>query len=761
MRSLSLRARFYRNCILSTIGCAGLSPHLVGVYAQESSTQLEEVVVTARFRDESAQDVGVAMQAVTGSDLEKASVSQFEDIVRLTPGMENLSRGPGKNLPSIRGTASQSTNLDLIAQPLLNTMSFDDVSLKLIRSSGPEVPLFDLDRVVVLKGPQPTYFGEGAVGGSIRFTSRNPDLIETQGRIRVEGSQTEGSSDGNYAIDGSASVPIINNTMGLRVTLFDESRAGFIDNIANGKDDVNTFDNRGGTGVFLYQPTDDFSWRLSGFYAEQKYGFEQSVTDDVDDLESRIPLPYSRDDSSTLISNKFTWILGDITLESVTGYYDRTYEKDAFDPRASFRTLPLLGILDGDVIANTKLTDENLSQELRILTSFDGWINFVGGLLYVDSDSRTQTVDVTDSLVHLALTGTDIFLTADVPYDGEQKSIYGEFQFSFLDDRLRMAAGARYFDQEYKTKLTPPIGEIPIIGPSVGRDTLIFDAETLGADEVGGSVDVFLPRLQIEYDVGDSALVYASASKGARSGLYNAPSTLFLLGITANDPGFDDLFLYQDDTVWSYELGAKSEWLDGTARVNLAAYYSKWDDMQVSTIVGSFPLIQNLGDSEITGLEWELYWSVNEYFSVFSNGSFQEAEFVDAIPLLSEGGEPLVFAPSGTRIPQTADLNFTAGFEGLYPNVVFGADIVGNVTYAYLGDRLNILEIGKLDEEVPDIAVVDARLGLEQEDWSLFLYAKNLFNEIEASYIEDLGSFGSQEFINTPRTIGLTYRHNF
>jgi iron complex outermembrane receptor protein len=753
-----------RSLLCSTLFTIGVTVLANSAYAESDATteeqanEIEEIIVTARYRDEMAQNIGLSMTVMSGDDLAKNNITTFDDLVRATPGLDNISRGPGKNLAAIRGTASTNLNMDYLAQPGLNSVFYDEVALKFIRSSNPELPLFDIQRVEVIKGPQPTYFGEGAVGGSIRFFSNNPDLREVQGRLRAEVSTTAGSDGYNGVVDGSISMPIIGDKLGLRLTAYRDKRDGFIDYTADGVDDANDFKSTGVNAVLLFEPADRFTWRLSTYYSQQAYGYQQTVTGDVDDLTNTLPGFDSRDDTTVLLANKISLTTNNFILESVTGYVDRKYEQQYLDLRATYFTQPNFGITDGFVVSSLELTDKNLSQEFRIVSTFDSRVNFVGGVLYVDSDSLTFGDSRTNSAIYQALLGTDLFVGINIPYDGKQLSVVGELQLSFLNDKLRASAGARYFDQEYVTSLRKPFAAAPIM--AVFGAPAIFDSEAMGADELGGSVNEVLPRIQAEYDIKDNVMVFGSAAKGARSGLYNNPATLFLLGIRATDPEFDELFAYDPDELWSYELGIKSTLMNGAVRANVSLYYTDWKNMQVSRTVGIFPLVGNVADSTIKGLEWDLYWAVNEYFSVFTAGSIQKARFDGEVPLLTFGGPPLETAPKGTRIPQVAERSYALGLEGRYPNVLEGLDLVSNLSYSHTGDRLNMLEVGKLDQMVPALDLVNVRIGLEQEAWSIFLYANNLLNDIEPTFFSDV-SVDTLEFVNTPRTVGLTYRRNF
>ncbi|MCY4565021.1 MAG: TonB-dependent receptor plug domain-containing protein, partial [Gammaproteobacteria bacterium] len=383
---------------------AAQGPGESGATARDESGLVEEVIVTARFRDESVDDVGQTINLYTGEELRRRGVVDFDDIVRMTPGLDSLSRGPGRNLPYIRGISSQNSNGDFFHQPSANTIFFDEVPITLLTSNQSEVPLMDLGRIEVIKGSQPTYFGEGSVGGSIRFFSQNPSLSEVETRLRTELSSTRGG-DLNFSVDASLGIPIVQDKLGLRISAIQDDRSGFIDNLTEDVDDVNGYERFGFTAVLLFEPNDNLTWRLSGFYQDQDIGSEQAASLDLDDLELTVPGPDERKDESVLVANKIRWDIQQVTVESVTGYFRRTFDRHYYD---TFNTdnLNNLFMLPGTVVSNTYQRDETFSQELRVITNFDAPINFVGGIYYTDSDANTRGFATTDSFLHTVIFGT-------------------------------------------------------------------------------------------------------------------------------------------------------------------------------------------------------------------------------------------------------------------------------------------------------------------------------------------------------------------
>ncbi len=716
---------------------------------------LEEIIVTARFRDESVDDVGQTINLFTGEELRRRGVVDFDDIVRMTPGLDSLSRGPGRNLPYIRGISSQNSNGDFFNQPSANTVFFDEVPITLLTPNQTEVPLMDLGRVEVIKGSQPTYFGEGSVGGSIRFFSENPNLNEVETRVQTEVSNTRGG-DLNVSLDASLGMPIVADRLGLRISAIQEDRSGFIDNLTEDIDDVNDYERFAFTAVLLFEPNENLTWRLSGFYQDQDVGSEQAASLDLDDLELTVPGPDERNDESVLIANKIRWDISQITLESVTGYFRRTFDRNYYD---TFNTNNLnnLFMLPGTVVSNAYQRDETLSQELRLITNFDAPINFVGGFYYTDSDANARGFATTDSFLHTVIFGTETFFGSDFFIEGEQLSVFAEMQLSLLENRLRLSFGGRYFDQQYVQPYDDePIAIVPAFA-LVGLPAEV-DASVLGVDEVRADVDEILVRGQIEYDLSDETLVYASVAEGARNGLFNSGGTLFLGGVFPGTPLFDELIAFEPDFTLTYEAGIKTSLADGAAQLSLAAFYTDWDEIQTNLRFVSYNLTNNVGDAEILGIEAELDWQVSANLELYAAINYQDADFSEDVPLLFDtNAVPTAFAPKGTRIPQVSNHSGSIGFEWRRPGSFMEHDLVLGGSYSRTGKRLNNLELGDLDHWLPAIDLIDAQIGLEAANWSVFLFAHNLADDVVSTF--DIGeSLYDLQFINRPRTIGVRFR---
>lgn len=724
--------------------------------AQQASgiTGLEEVVVTARFREQSAQDLGQSISVLSADKMARQGITDIADIVRATPGLDLIGRGPGRNQPSIRGMSSAQPPSDILQQSSLISQFLDEVPTTGPTQNQPDLPLYDLDRVEVLKGPQPTYFGEGSVGGSVRYFMKNPSLDIPELRTRAEISNTEGSDSLNYIADGSVGIPIITDKLGVRLTAYRRSDAGFIDNATTGHSDVNDSDATGATAVLLAKPTDDLTLRFSAIYQQANINFDRIVSEPLQDLTQGAPgiLPFpgpkSADDRLLLLSGKVSYVVGPVTVEGVAGYYNRRFEQRLIDRTQSFIIFPqVFGLPATDSLASNNQEDDNFTGELRVITDFDSPLNFVGGVFY--ADTRNTTAQEQRSAAFIPATGDDFYFDAVIDISGEQLSVFGEAQLALLDERLRFAGGARRFSQDFET---PIVGAIKLpVGP--GAIALFSLPDLLGGPDAKfrNSIDETLLRGQVEFDVSDDVLVFASVSEGARNGLFNSPANIALGGLSQQQ-----FATYAPDSVLAYEVGLKSMLLDNRLLLNVSLFENQWDDIQIPfTVPSGVAVVANGPKAVSRGVELEASFRASDALMVFGNASHTDAKF-DGATVLALGGATGSTLTADDRIPNVPDWKINLGVEGRAQGAFKFGDLVGSVVYQHVGDAV---ATATEQEPIDGYSLVNARLGVENDRWSAYLFADNVFNEVTTVFLGTPGL--GENYINRPRTVGLTFRMSY
>jgi iron complex outermembrane recepter protein len=721
-----------------------------------SEDSLQEVVVTARLRPESVQDVGQSITVISGDQLVARGIESFSDLVATTPGLDALDRGPGRSAPSIRGVSQSVPPQDILQQGITVGQFYDDVPTNSLTASQFSVPLYDLSRVEVLKGPQPTYFGEGSIGGSIRYFSRDPNLTQPEGQVRAELAYTDYSHDPSPIVTASLGGPLVEDELGARLTAWDRRDAGFIDNVTTGRDGVNTTQSSGAGAVVLFHPGLNFDWRLSVLYQDTVLGADQIVdslsgTPVIGSVEPETSDPRT-DDQTRLISNKIGLTLGKVRIESVFGYFDRAFDRTLLDRDQSFYVLPVIfGIPTASVTGFTDAKDENLSHDLRLITSFDGFINFVGGYYYADTSTHITEEFVSPQLVPIA--GNDFYYNGDINVKGLQNALYGEAQLSFLDHRWRINAGARYLDLKQNTRFLGGIN-LPIGG---GQVALFNYAALAGTDTFKQDATATLPRLQSEYDLTKDVMIYISASEGLRNGNVNSPAVIAVGGIDPARYG-----TYGPDSAWAYESGIKTSWLDRRLTANAALSFTHWDHIQTSVDVAGSGLIENGPEATIRNAEAEVSYRPTARISMYLSGDYTDAEYAHAFNLQvpQVPGGPILAA--GDRLPLVPTYKLSYGGE---------YRAIGTLTFADPVFRLSVQNIGSMVNDAASqrplsaLTLINLQAGLEGRQWSGKLYVDNLANKVntiyDASVYSSDRSLLTQYYINKPRTAGLAVWYKF
>ena len=749
----------------------------------DATTVYEEIVVTARFRNETVQDIGGAVSALDTTSIERAGVTDFEDIAARIPGLNLNDRGPNQNDVGIRGVANgamQGLADTGLSGPLVSQF-LDDIPLAQSTASQRDLNLFDFDRVEVLRGPQPTFFGEGSVGGTIRYATRDPDLAGDRISDSIVKTGLSFTEDGgtNYSVSAASSLVVVPGKFALRGVFNYRDDDGFIDNVALDQNNINDYESVSGRVVALYEPNDELSVRFMTFIGRDDIGENNAVTAapfSADDLVSNTLIDGSNEDDFELYTLKVSYDFGAVTLESISGLFNRDSSREFFCPAcAAFGTFLPEPITPRSLV---EADDRSFTQEVRVISQTEGPLSFIGGLYY--QDTRLNTSNDTDAAGFgdfVALpAGSDILFEQRARIESEQFSAFIELTYE-LADNLRLIGGVRYVDEEIvnlTTLSTLALGGDPfgLAPPFVLANVTDFVTGAGLSNEGVFTLDKFLPRGAIEFDVSNDFLLYGSVATGARNGNLNPSSSAFFA--SNGDPAvFSAVRQFSDDEVLSFEVGAKTRWADGAFTLNVAAFYSEFEDPQVQ-VSNPFVSVANGPDLDIFGVELESLWRVNDNWTVFFSGAYQDTDFQDS-QLLSPGTLATGFQfdlAEGNENANTPEWSYSVGADAAFPisgqNMLF----TGHVSYNYVGSRFSTVT-NFPSSRLSSLGILNIRLGLEADSWSVVAFADNLANEIEFTSIDgnlglplvnangDLDFFADTFAVNRPRTIGLEANFRF
>ena len=399
--------------VLVAAGLLHTSPVLS---ADEGAQVTEEIVVTARFREESVQDIGASIASMTSEDFERKGINSISELSSLVPSLNIQERGPNRNEISIRGIGRSLFQQDLTPAPPNIGVYFDDVPVNVVVGSQLDIRSLDLHRVEVVRGPQGTLYGEGAQGGAIRYFSNDPDFSDFSDfglDLSVNAnSVTDGSTE--YGGTVTVNVPFADQAAALRLSMGRYAQDGWVDNSFDGGSNNNDYEATVFRGVLLFEPNDNWRVRLSGHFEDFEQGSFISVNPQDPDSREFCCAGTSDnfvEEDSTILSAKVSYEFEKFTVESITSYYERNRERRVFDHFFTNNELVTTFFLDffgasaavfgGPFPINDpavhSLNDfgwEQFSQEFRIVSNFEGRINFVAGAFYRDFEfDQTATTE--------------------------------------------------------------------------------------------------------------------------------------------------------------------------------------------------------------------------------------------------------------------------------------------------------------------------------------------------------------------------------
>jgi iron complex outermembrane receptor protein len=726
-------------------------------FAQEANA-LEEVVVTAQKRVESAQDVPIAITAFTADKLASSGIATSNEIQRLTPSLSwNPAGGAGssvglRGIVDINFTTGQVGSVGIVV---------DEVGL-----NSPVVNTFammDLERVEVLRGPQVTLYGRSTTGGAINFITRRP----------VVGGEADRSVNvtlGNYnhrEIEAAFGAPI-GDRAAIRVAALASSRDGIFDNKTLGTEDSDRerYLGRMSLSANLTDDLDLFASVHGGRqrgeslrYKQIGYGLPSDpgapcgkplvVGNGCADLSgfvdtgnfgenySNFPRPVEDIDASGGLVN-LSWRPGTVTLTSITAYEENSIGRNEDSDGGP------ANLLDVSIVADTN----QFSQEFRLASTDDAPLRWIVGAFYM----REQQ----DGITTVALRDFDVFIST--AYDQRDTIYSGYAQLDYdLNDRWSVTLGGRYSSETKDGTGTGLAAFDDLVGRGIPPVGVLIDTAIARsfADPAFTAVVPFDQtwnnaggKFGINFKATDDALLYASIAQGFKGGAINLAAGPVL----ANPPEAETFANGVDpETVTTYEVGAKTRMLDGQMQLNVAAFYNDYKNQQLFLLIDGLSALYNAESSTIKGLEAEWQWVPAHGTLLSLNGAYLDAKYDR---LVTDAG---VF--SGNHMVQTPRFSGSATVRQEWG--VPGGSIAAELGVAY-ADKQYFDLANQLAAD--SRTTTDARLEyVFGEDGAMrtTLWGKNLGDERFCINAADLGVQAAQCIVNEPRTYGVTFSARF
>jgi outer membrane receptor protein involved in Fe transport len=728
------------------------------------AAQLEEVMVTAQKRVQSVQDIPISIATVTGEDMRAKLVTDVFDLTAVIPALEVRAVDPPSQGTAfaIRGLGTSVFNMGF--EPTVATFIDGVYRSRSGLVSGSD--MIDMARIEVLKGPQGTLFGKNSTGGVVAFHTNAPVMDETSGEVSI-GYEEYGTA----RVNGILNLPLVPGKAAARFagSYANSDGDGWMDNKVSGNE-IHDRDRWNIRGQLRWEPTDDLSVRLIGDYAkldekcctpmrnknDPRTGavngplaasIGSTIIDpaDLDDLDVALNADPELEAEDWGISGELNWAFDVATLTSITAY--RKYEDEGFKDN-DFTGVDVL-------LSRQDLPEVSLfSQELRLAGTWDRpfqGLDWTVGVYYAE-----EQIDVFNSfiwgqqgVIHSNTTAYGATFEQDV-------DTYALFAHGYTDDQKD---GTLDNYQPLAPVPFPPF-EIPAAFPlPVVHD---YDTDT-DDNETTGTVS-------LQYDWTDDIMTYIGYSSGYKSGGISMTRDAAgpFLGFTPDgpvgpfppaDPTFDK------ETADSFEAGIKSTLLGGAMRLNVAAWYTEFDDLQVQVLnpQGNFE-VTNVAGAESYGVEVDGDYAANDYLTLNASVQWVDATYDDDV-----GGLTTPIPVGGDDLPFVSDWTASIGF-------IFDAPITsewngflsGNI---FTRSDLYVDADTALNRKQDDYSLYNLRAGVRTSDdtWEVAAWCRNCGDERYVTSQFQIPFDGAIFFphsttwshVGAPRVVGVTGTYRF
>ena len=693
---------------------------------RDKREQLDTVIVTATRRREPVRDVPLRVETLAAADLERQGAASLSDTIGALPGVNVESGGgPGRGAVTIRGVnagdqaiATVGVYVDDVAFGSTSAFAYGAVSAL-------DMALLDLHHIELLRGPQGTLYGAGAMGGLLKYVTNEPDSTLFSGKVGLGVRASRGGELG-HTESVVLNVPLSQNVAAVRVAAFKDHEGGYITAVGRATGDhVNDGNTHGARVSALIEPTTKLKMRLSAATQDIQRNNRNIVDYNIatgepvyGELTHRLDYaePYTIKTRLTSADVEYDFGWARLNVIASTQRFDRRNLLDASPLIPSFEYIA--------VDYATKIHKE--TQELR-LTSQPGTVEWLLGYY-----RNKEVARVSQRLFGKGAPtgGAEVTLQGNAqPSAYREQAVYGDVTWN-LDRVWSVTVGAR-----------------------VARNQQVYGVEGTPADFVGSSAESAKTYLgTLRYALDKNSNVYFRAASGYRPGGPNAPATDAKGQVIPDTPK-----TYEHDTLWSYELGYKADLLDKRLNVEAAVYDIRWNDLQQLKSVGLGNVIVNAGGARVRGVELATRYKLDAQWSLDGSLAWIDPKLTkDAIPALG---------PTGSRLTNTAKLSFSLGAR-------YSFDLAGHPSYA----GLNVRHVGqrnagfdspgtsKPNFSLPAYTLIDAQWGVEFGAWQLSTFVRNLA-DTRALLSADTGLTKQGLPLTVtpaaPRTIGANLSYNF
>jgi len=753
--------------------------------------ELEEIVVTAQKREQSVQDVGIAVTAFSGDQMKQLGYTNAQQVTAMTPGVTTIQpNGPSAFFVSIRGVGQNDFSGDHQESPVAIYVDETYISA----ASGAGFQLFDIERTEVLRGPQGTLFGRNATGGLVHYITKKPSQeFEAYADIKV--------GDFNQVTFEGAVGGALSETVSARVSMVRNEHDGYVKNTIG--TDLNNGDDWAARAQLLFEFNDSTSWLISARAAEQDIDtgfFEHSSArlnpatglgedfdgpDLTDGVGSSVTSPWQEPDDG--VHRGSYNVIGYNRLESwgATSNFSKSFDNFDLVAITDFWHLEKDYLEDSDASPNDFFNFflgsdlDQVSQEIRVQGDTER-LRWVAGAFYLkiegDFSNGGPAENFFSSAFETSLAGTGVGLYNPFSTETESTAFFGQIDYD-LSDSFTVIAGLRWSNEQknvqydsYIAGFVAPddltITDLDVLG--LGGSYFSYGANgvtSLGADlAVDGNhdnidKDLVTAKLELDWRYSENTLVYLSYNRGIKAGGFNAPldPSDLVDGVASN--GGPDEMKFDEEILHAYELGIKTELFDGKARLNTAVYYYDYQDYQAFRLEGLTQFVFNT-DAQVQGFEVELQASPLKGLDLMMGVGYVDNTVEDAYQL-----------PNGDLVDRTAVLTPEWNVNGLlrYEWSALEGTLAVQADFTYMDDHFFQIKNSPVGAE-DAYTLSNARVSYTSADdsWGVAAFVNNVTDEEYRQMAFDLagtaaqGGFGlTESYYGAPRWWGVSFNYNW
>jgi iron complex outermembrane recepter protein len=723
---------------------------------EKKAAPLDEIIVTARKESERLQDVPISITALSAETLQRSGIESIADVGREVPGLNVVTVGPGQNQLVIRGVSSYGG---------VPTVGYyiDDTPIESIgnEAGGAMDPsLFDLERVEVLRGPQGTLYGASSMGGTVKYITGRPNLLETQATVKSTLSDTDGGGL-NYEVSSLLNEPLVPGHVAVRAIAFYRDEDGYIDRYPVDPNNylgalagpvtknVNTEKSYGMRLGLEIAPNESFSVRPSVWIQRTRLGAPFTIDDPPGSFDSLIQtrdVNERIDDQLSLIAVTVEGNVDGVQLTSSTSYRSRAF--DAIEDESKFNDFEFSPAPQTYVYPlgfDNYFSNHDFTEEFRGSGKL-GPVHGLLGLFYLHQHNlRVTHFPIPagyDAAFNSPFGDQPFFFYSDEVDLIEQKAVFGEVNID-VTQKLQATLGLRVFDI---TQTDNSVSDGVFAGGSNMRH---------GTSKSTGTN----PKYELSYRLTPSALLYVTAAKGFRQG---GPIDFFPAGKCGADLAAIGLSgpptSFNPDTLWNYEFGAKTAWLDNRLTINASVYYIDWNNIQQLVVLPTCgaDFTGNFGSAVSKGSELEIQYEPTPALHLSLGTAYNRAELVSTIAGgQGSAGDTLENAP---RWMASASADYTKQIDAATSGYA-------RLDLSTSTRQFNNFETTSIYYHTGGYSLANLRFGAKHENWDAALFIQNALNKHAETALPGAYSFDlpttRRISVNRPRTIGLQVKYDF